>query len=126
MVTASSINALGFNFGIKSFPIQYFPLDEAHPSFTTDAYSFSKQIIEEVAAYYWRQGGHFGGVFPPAVGVRSGRRRLGRRVKISLISRQQAFAELLALPGGRTNRAHPAGVQAARYLAHQPHDRAAL
>ncbi len=52
VVTASSINALGFNFGIKSFPIQYFPLDEAHPSFTTDAYSFSKQIIEEIAAYY--------------------------------------------------------------------------
>ena len=57
VVTASSINWLGFNFGIKSFPIQYFPLDEAHPNFTTDAYSFSKQIIEEVAAYYWRREG---------------------------------------------------------------------
>jgi nucleoside-diphosphate-sugar epimerase len=54
---ASSINAFGYNFGIKSFPIRYLPIDEAHPGVTTDPYSFSKQITEEIAAYYWRREG---------------------------------------------------------------------
>jgi nucleoside-diphosphate-sugar epimerase len=54
---ASSINALGYNFGVKSFPIVYFPMDEDHPLFTTDPYSFSKQTIESIAAYYWRRDG---------------------------------------------------------------------
>jgi nucleoside-diphosphate-sugar epimerase len=54
---ASSINALGFNFGIKSFPLHYFPIDEEHPTHTTDAYSFSKQVLEDIAAYYWRREG---------------------------------------------------------------------
>jgi hypothetical protein len=55
VVCASSINALGFNFGVKSFPIQYLPMDEAHPTCATDPYSFSKQVNEETAAYYWRR-----------------------------------------------------------------------
>jgi len=54
---ASSINALGFNFGIVPFPIQYFPIDEAHPTYTTDVYSFSKQVMEGIAAYFWRREG---------------------------------------------------------------------
>ena len=37
--------------------IDYFPLDEDHPLHTTDAYSFSKQLVEEIAAYYQRRGG---------------------------------------------------------------------
>jgi nucleoside-diphosphate-sugar epimerase len=54
---ASSINALGYNFGVKSFPIRYFPVDEDHPTSTTDPYSFSKQTTEAIAAYYWRRDG---------------------------------------------------------------------
>ena len=54
---ASSINALGFNFGIVPLKIQYFPIDEGHPTYTTDAYSFSKQVIEEIADYFWRREG---------------------------------------------------------------------
>ena len=54
---ASSINAFGYHYGNKDFPIQYFPIDEDHPTFTTDPYSFSKQITEEIAAYYWRREG---------------------------------------------------------------------
>jgi nucleoside-diphosphate-sugar epimerase len=57
VVSASSINALGYNFGVHSFPIEYFPLDESHPSFTTDAYSFSKQTVEEIGRYFWRRDG---------------------------------------------------------------------
>ena len=54
---ASSINAFGFNFGVKPFPIRYLPVDEAHPGVTTDPYSFSKKIVEEIADYYWRRDG---------------------------------------------------------------------
>jgi nucleoside-diphosphate-sugar epimerase len=54
---ASSINALGFNFGIVPFEIEYFPIDEEHPTYTTDAYSFSKQVIEDIADYFWRREG---------------------------------------------------------------------
>jgi hypothetical protein len=57
LACASSINALGFNFGIAPFEIQYFPVDEAHPTCTTDAYSFSKQVVEEIGAYFWRREG---------------------------------------------------------------------
>ena len=57
VVCASSINALGYNFGTKRFRLQYFPMDEAHPSYTTDPYSFSKQIMEEIGYYFWRREG---------------------------------------------------------------------
>jgi nucleoside-diphosphate-sugar epimerase len=57
VVSASSINALGYNFGSKNFDIDYFPMDEEHPSFTTDPYSFSKQVMEEIGAYFWRREG---------------------------------------------------------------------
>jgi len=57
VVSASSINALGYNYGIKAFPIRYFPIDEAHPAFTTDPYSFSKRVLEETASYFWRREG---------------------------------------------------------------------
>jgi len=57
VVSASSINALGYNFGIKDFPLLYFPIDEEHPTYTTDPYSFSKQIVEEIAAYFYRREG---------------------------------------------------------------------
>ncbi len=57
VVSASSINALGNGYGIREIPIHYFPLDEAHPGATSDVYSFSKQILEEIAAYFWRREG---------------------------------------------------------------------
>jgi nucleoside-diphosphate-sugar epimerase len=57
VVTASSINAFGYNFGIKNFDLLYFPVDEEHPACTTDPYSFSKQVTEAIADYYWRREG---------------------------------------------------------------------
>ncbi|NLV74667.1 MAG: NAD(P)-dependent oxidoreductase [Chloroflexi bacterium] len=57
VVTASSINAFGYNYGIYPFPIAYLPIDEAHPTHTTDPYSFSKQVTEAIADYYWRREG---------------------------------------------------------------------
>ena len=54
---ASSINALGGYWGCDDRQFAYFPLDEAYPLHTTDAYSLSKQLVEEIAAYYWRRAG---------------------------------------------------------------------
>ncbi len=59
IVCAGSINALGYNFGVV-FPedqIRYFPIDEQHPTYTTDPYSFSKRTIEEIGGYFWRREG---------------------------------------------------------------------
>lgn len=57
VVCASSINALGNGYGVREIDIHYFPIDEAHPGWTSDVYSFSKQILEEMAAYFWRREG---------------------------------------------------------------------
>jgi len=54
---ASSINAFGGYWGCDDRQFDYFPLDEDHPLHTTDAYSFSKQLVEEIAAYYQRRSG---------------------------------------------------------------------
>lgn len=71
IATASSINWLGFYYGVRNSQIRYFPIDEDHPNFTSDAYSFSKQVTEDIAAYYWRREGisstclRMPGVFEP-------------------------------------------------------------
>ncbi len=57
VVQASSINAVGMYYGRKPAPLHYLPLDEEHPAFGTDAYSFSKHIIEEIGEYFWRRAG---------------------------------------------------------------------
>lgn len=54
---ASSINALGGYWGCDDRQFDYFPLDEDHPTHTTDVYSFSKQLVEEIADYFWRRDG---------------------------------------------------------------------
>ena len=54
---ASSINAIGGFWGCDDRIYDYFPLDEALPLHTTDAYSFSKQQVEEIAAYFYRRDG---------------------------------------------------------------------
>ena len=55
VVVASSINAIGYFFGTEPFEIDYLPVDEGHPKFATDAYSFSKQVTEDIGAYFWRR-----------------------------------------------------------------------
>ena len=55
VVLASSTNVLGTAFGNTDIVAHYFPIDEDHPSHTTDPYAFSKQVVEEIAAYHWRR-----------------------------------------------------------------------
>ena len=57
IVQASSINAIGGFWGCDDRLYDYFPIDEALPLHTTDAYSFSKQLVEQIADYYWRRAG---------------------------------------------------------------------
>lgn len=57
IVQASSINALGCFYGTGDMQTEYLPIDEEHPTFTTDPYSFSKQAVEDIGAYYWRRDG---------------------------------------------------------------------
>lgn len=57
VVQASSINAIGCAYNITDLQLHYLPIDEAHPIFTNDVYSLSKQLIEEIGAYYWRRDG---------------------------------------------------------------------
>ena len=97
VVCASSINALGFNYGIKSFPIQYLPVDEEHPTFTTDAYSFSKRITEEVGAYYWRREG-ISGVQLRLPGVIPLTEEFRAMVQQFAPITRQAFAKVLEMP----------------------------
>ncbi len=52
VVAASSINALGFYFGVvPQIPLRL-PLSEEHPRWPTDPYSFSKKSVEEIAEYF--------------------------------------------------------------------------
>lgn len=57
IVQASSINAVGCTWNITDLHPPYFPVDEDYPSITTDPYSLSKKIAEEIAAYFWRRDG---------------------------------------------------------------------
>ena len=57
ITVASSPNAIGYNFGIDVREMTYLPVDGAHPVYTTDPYSFSKQSIEEIGRYFYRRHG---------------------------------------------------------------------
>jgi nucleoside-diphosphate-sugar epimerase len=58
VVQASSINAFGCHWGLVDLDhVRYFPIDEEHPVYTTDPYSFSKEVIESIGHYYWRRDG---------------------------------------------------------------------
>ena len=97
VVNASSINALGYNFGTKDFELRYFPIDEDHYTYTTDPYSFSKQIIEEVADYFWRREGISGiSMRLPAVYELTPEKTT--MIRGFLARSRQACAELVAMP----------------------------
>ena len=100
VVAASSVNATGFFYGVKPFTLDYLPVDEDHPPYTTDAYSFSKQILEEIGRYFWRREGISNTSIRFAAGLRD-------PVDVFVENRKDAFQQvtgliqgLLALPEG--------------------------
>jgi len=97
VVSASSINALGYNYGIKGFPIEYLPMDEEHPTYTTDPYSYSKRVLEETADYFWRREG-ISGVCLRLPGVFDTASPWASRMKGFGPMRMKAFQELKEMP----------------------------
>jgi nucleoside-diphosphate-sugar epimerase len=97
VVSASSINAVGYFYGCVEWQLSYLPVDEAHPQVTTDSYSFSKQVLEEIAAYYWRRDGISGttlrlpGVYRPTP------ERL-ERIQESIRRGKSRYPEIFTLP----------------------------
>jgi nucleoside-diphosphate-sugar epimerase len=98
VVQASSINALGCFYGTVDMNVRYLPVDEEHPTFTTDPYSFSKQLVEEIGAYYWRREGissaalRFPGVYGGGFAHSENflcRRELARRTLDDLLSQPE-------------------------------------
>lgn len=58
VVQASSINAFGLTYAVRDLDhLRYFPIDEQHPTGTTDPYAFSKELVERIGEYYWRRDG---------------------------------------------------------------------
>jgi len=57
VVQASSINALGCFYSVGELEPDYLPVDELHPVRTTDPYSLSKHLVEQIGDYYWRRDG---------------------------------------------------------------------
>ena len=99
VVQASSINALGCFYGTVEMDVRYLPVDEEHPTNTTDPYSFSKQLIEEIGAYFWRRDGissaalRFPGVYRAGFATAEGflqRRETAWRVLDELVSLPEA------------------------------------
>lgn len=110
VVCASSINAFGFNYGRKAFPIARLPVDESLDSFTSDAYSFSKQVTETVAAYFHRRAGiHSVCLRMPWVAPAA--ETSEERVRSRWRECREAFERLAALPEGE-RRARAAGLTA--------------
>lgn len=55
IVMASSINAIGADFSHGVVPLEYFPIDEKHPTRVEDAYSQSKWLGEQMADAFCRR-----------------------------------------------------------------------
>ncbi len=125
IVQASSINAFGCFWGTAELDIRYLPIDEEHPTFTTDVYSFSKQMAEEIGDYYWRRAGissialRFPGVWSAARREDAARQQrldaawaaLGAFAALSTADQQARLAELRAQTAdyrGARSMAHPA------------------
>ena len=57
VVLASSQSVLGHPWSEALLPLDYVPVDEAHPARPEDPYALSKQLCEEMAAYFARAHG---------------------------------------------------------------------
>jgi len=97
VVCASSINYLGNGYGKRWIDVKYFPIDEDHPGQATDVYAFSKQLLEQIAAYFWKRDGitsaclRFPFVYNP-------RQFSPDRKDQYLQSNRDSYAQLMALP----------------------------
>jgi len=55
VTVASSPNAIGYNFATKGFNLEGIPVGNNTALYTTDIYSYSKECIESIGAYFYRR-----------------------------------------------------------------------
>lgn len=97
VVQASSINAIGSFWGCDDRQFDYFPLDENHSRLSTDPYSQSKQLGEDIAAYHWRRDGISGASFRfPAVWTESTIH--SHNLRDNLTTKRGCYDDLIHLP----------------------------
>jgi len=102
---ASSINAVGLYYGVKPAEPLYFPIDEDHPPQSTDAYSFSKWVIEEIGEFFWRREGissvalRFPAVLPAQAAAWAVRRREMTRQQMETLRAMSASEQRAWLDG---------------------------
>ena len=97
VVAASSINALGFFYGDRSPALPYLPVDEDVPGCATDAYSFSKQITERIADYFFDRDGISSALLRLPAVLRHDR-VLAARDRADAMPAAPLIEELLAMP----------------------------
>lgn len=84
----SSVNAIGYNFGVKVRDLSYLPVDGSHPLFATDPYSYSKGVSEDIGRYFYNR-----------YGISSVFMRLGIGINVEDIRSLRARVDgLLSLP----------------------------
>ncbi len=94
---ASSINAIGSYWGYDDRKFDYFPLDEAHNLHTTDTYSLSKQLVEDIADYFWRRDGITSASFRlPAVWTTT--MIAEGKIRDNLYAKREKLSEFATLP----------------------------
>lgn len=106
---ASSINAFGAVYSLGEFRAQYFPIDEAHPTYTTDPYSFGKGLVEQIGEYFWRRDG-ISSVALRFPAVKLGDWQQSEAHRSSVAKTRRILAELLSMPDAE-RRARLADVQ---------------
>ncbi len=97
VVQASSINAFGAFWSCTEMHVDYLPIDEQHPTHTTDVYSFSKGVVESIGDYYWRREG-IASVALRLPWVRGRHVPDDERFRQGLLWKRAAVDELAALP----------------------------
>ena len=96
VVAASSINSLGLGFSTRESRITCVPIDEDHPTFTSDAYSFSKNVVEEITAYFDRREG-ISGVAMRLPAVVPVKHYSGESARDMIARRRESFDALCAM-----------------------------
>lgn len=100
---ASSINALGCAWGPNEMRVDYFPIDEDHPINPADPYSFSKKVIEDIGAYYWRRDG-ISSVALRLPWVWTSKPEYAERVRTYRANDRKLLGELAAMPAAERAR----------------------
>jgi NAD(P)-dependent dehydrogenase (short-subunit alcohol dehydrogenase family) len=97
VVSASSINALGYFYATSEWEVDYLPIDETHPSCVSDPYSLSKVALEETARHFFRRDG-ITGCCLRLPWVYSSTPQVNKHLRNQIIWAEEMFNEWFSLP----------------------------